>query len=80
MVGMVIKLSDVLIKEGATIFAIEGETSFRDRIQSLGFTPGCRVKLLHQSLFNGPLALEVRDTKIALRKQDAQHILVHSMS
>ena len=48
-----------------------------ERIQELGFIPGGEVEVLHQAPFFGdPLAVRVRGAIIALRRHEANHVLV----
>jgi len=49
--------------------------SFR-RILEVGFTPGEEIELIRKSAFNDPLEFSVRGTLIALRKKEADCIIV----
>lgn len=46
------------------------------RLMELGFTPGQEVTLLARSPFKDPLAVSVRGTVIALRKNEAECIKI----
>ncbi|HEY0051910.1 MAG TPA: FeoA family protein [Caulobacteraceae bacterium] len=47
------------------------------RLLELGFVEGARVEVLHQGLFGrDPIALKVDDSRIALRRREAQSVLV----
>jgi len=46
------------------------------RILEIGFTPGQEIELVNKSLFNDPLAFSVRGTIIAIRKNEAECIIV----
>lgn len=46
------------------------------RLMELGFTPGQEVTLVAKSLFKDPLAVSVRGTVIALRKNEAECIKI----
>ncbi len=46
------------------------------RLMELGFTPGQEVTLLARTLFKDPLAVSVRGTVIALRKNEAECIKI----
>lgn len=48
----------------------------RSRLLDLGFVPGSRIEHVLQSPFNGPAAFRVRGTLIALRREQAQQVLV----
>ncbi|MFZ2865559.1 MAG: ferrous iron transport protein A [Ignavibacteriaceae bacterium] len=49
--------------------------SFR-RILEIGFTPGQEIQLINSSAFNDPLAFSLRGTLIAIRKQEADCIIL----
>ena len=46
------------------------------RILEVGFTPGQEIELINKSVFNDPLAFSVRGTLIAIRKNEADCIIV----
>ena len=46
------------------------------RILEVGFTPGQQIELMNKSIFNDPLAFSVRGTLIAIRKNEADCIIV----
>ncbi|MBE2216284.1 MAG: FeoA domain-containing protein [Opitutaceae bacterium] len=48
----------------------------RSRLLDLGFVPGSRLEHALQSPFNGPAAFRVRGTLIALRREQAEQVLV----
>lgn len=64
--------------ECATICKLSGEhlgsNSPCIRLLELGFTPGQLVTVIAKSPFNDPVAVCVRGTVIALRKQEAECI------
>ena len=49
--------------------------SFR-RLLEIGFTPGHEIELVHSSAFNDPLAFALRGTLIAIRKHEADCIIL----
>ncbi len=49
--------------------------SFR-RLLEVGFTPGQEIQLVNTSAFNDPMAFAVRGTLIAIRKNEADCIIV----
>ncbi|MCB0748794.1 MAG: ferrous iron transport protein A [Ignavibacteriae bacterium] len=62
--------------EKAFITAIdETHPSFR-RIIEIGFTPGQEIELVNKSIFNDPLAFSLRGTVIAIRKNEAESIIL----
>lgn len=48
----------------------------RSRLLDLGFVPGSRIEHALQSPFNGPAAFRVRGTLVALRRPQADQVLV----
>jgi ferrous iron transport protein A len=48
------------------------------RLMELGFTPGQEVTVVAKSPFKNPLAVSVRGTIIALRKDEAECIKINS--
>ena len=53
----------------------ENHPSFR-RIIEIGFTPGQEIELMCSSSFNDPLAFALRGTMIAIRKNEAESIIL----
>tara|TARA_A100001015_G_scaffold313385_1_gene420518 strand:- start:1202 stop:1429 length:228 start_codon:yes stop_codon:yes gene_type:complete len=45
-------------------------------LSSIGFIPGTEVKVLNKLPFNGPLTCECRNTKFAIRAEDAAQVIV----
>lgn len=50
--------------------------SFLLRLQEMGFTIGSHITLVSQLPFKGPLAFKIKDSKIAIRREDAKFILI----
>ncbi len=69
-------LCDLGVGEEAEIVSLAGTTraSERRRLMDLGILPGTRVKVAFRSPGNDPTAYLVRDTLIALRREQAQQI------
>jgi len=56
-----------------------GGVEMIDRLRELGFSEGLRVELLHQSPFGkDPIAISVEGMTVALRRQQANMIIVES--
>lgn len=53
----------------------QSNPSFR-RLLEIGFTPGQEIQLINTSIFNDPMAFAVRGTLIAIRKNEADCIIV----
>jgi ferrous iron transport protein A len=46
------------------------------RILEVGFTPGQEIELVNSSIFNDPIAFSIRGTFIAIRKNEADCIIL----
>jgi Fe2+ transport system protein FeoA len=62
--------------DSAVIRSLQGHQDLRFRLQEMGFTPGAEVRLVAQAAFGGPLAFALRGTTVALRRSDADCILL----
>jgi ferrous iron transport protein A len=68
--------SDLIFGERAIISDIDNShPSFR-RLLEIGFTPGQEIELMNCSAFNDPLAFSLRGTLIAIRKHEANCIIL----
>ena len=65
----------ILIKEEAEILQVEA-TELGQRLGEMGFLPGKAIQLLQKAPFGDPLAFQIDNTVIALRKIEAQSIRV----
>lgn len=54
---------------------VSSNPSFR-RLLEVGFTPGQEIELVNTSAFSDPMAFAVRGTLIAIRKNEAECIIV----
>lgn len=68
--------SQLKVGEKATIIDIDNDHPSARRILEVGFTPGEEIELMYKPLFNDPLAFSVRGALIAIRKNEANCILV----
>ncbi len=46
------------------------------RMLEIGFTPGQEIELINSSIFNDPMAFAIRGTLIAVRKNEADCIIL----
>lgn len=60
----------------AKILQIEGEPHFQTRLSELGFHAGKDILLVHKIPFGGPYIIQIDDSLIALREEEAQCIQV----
>ncbi|MCL6516986.1 ferrous iron transport protein A [Alicyclobacillus sp.] len=72
----VLKLTNLEMGMEAEVRALTGHPLFRNRLLSLGITPHSRVVLLRRLPMGGPLEVEVRGTRLAIRRKDADQIWV----
>jgi ferrous iron transport protein A len=68
--------SELKYGEKVTISEIDLTHPSSRRILEVGFTPGEEIELMNSSIFNDPLAFAVRGTLIAIRKHEADCIIV----
>lgn len=70
------KLSEIDIKNKYIINKINFHGIKKRRLYDLGFIPGQPIEKMFESLFNNPSCYKIRNTFIALRKEDAYKIEV----
>ncbi|AWI10001.1 FeoA domain-containing protein [Ereboglobus luteus] len=72
------RLSDLTIGKSADVLLLlPGCIGVeRSRLLDLGFVPGSRIEYAMQSPFHGPAAFSVRGTLIALRREQAEQVLI----
>ncbi len=68
--------ADLKIGERAIIKDVDNSHTSSHRILEIGFTPGQEIELINKSVFNDPIALSIRGTIIAIRKNEAVCILI----
>lgn len=68
--------SELKYGEIGTINEIDIAHPSSRRILEIGFTPGQEIELINKSLFNDPLAFSVRGTLIAIRRNEADCIIL----
>ena len=62
--------------EKVTINDIDTSNPSHQRIIEIGFTPGQEIELVNTSAFDDPLAFSVRGALIAMRRKEADCIIV----
>ena len=60
------------------ISQIVGGDDLSMQLEEMGFVPGCEVSVVSRGPFAGPIALAVRGTTIALRRNEASRIKIGS--
>ena len=70
-------LNQLRVGEGGWISTIHGPEDFRCRLMEMGVLEEDFVQMVHEAPFGGdPVAIRVRGSLLALRRQEAQHISV----
>jgi ferrous iron transport protein A len=55
---------------------VGGDRAFRRRIMEMGLVPGTPVRVLAVAPLGDPLTVELRASRISIRKREAEHVLV----
>jgi ferrous iron transport protein A len=55
---------------------VAGDRAFRRRIMEMGLVPGTAVKVVAVAPLGDPLTLELRSSRLSIRKREAQHFRV----
>jgi ferrous iron transport protein A len=71
------------LKEAKTGMTVKirniGSTDLKERLMTMGLTPGTKVTILRSAPLGDPIAIGVRSYNLALRKMDAQYIEVEQV-
>lgn len=67
-------LSDMKENQSCIITDIDIDSSFERRFYDMGFIRGQKVLCTNIALTGSPIAYQIRGSKIALRKKDADRI------
>ena len=71
------------LKEAKTGMTVKirniGSTDLKERLMTMGLTPGTKVTILRSAPLGEPIAIGVRSYNLALRKMDAQYIEVEQV-
>lgn len=65
------KLNDLPIRHTAEILHIEGDQDKLKRLTELGVRAGKSIQVLQKAPFNGPIVIQVEQSLIALRSEEA---------
>ncbi|MDC0036916.1 ferrous iron transport protein A [bacterium] len=71
-------LSSIKENKEIQIDSIISSNEEKRSLEVLGFVSGTRAVVMSKAPFSGPVTIKLRGTKIAIRKQDADCILVAS--
>mgnify|MGYP000933976859 FL=1 len=71
------------LKEAKTGMTVKirniGSTNLKERLMTMGLTPGTKVTILRSAPLGDPISIGVRSYNLALRKMDAQYIEVEQV-
>ena len=73
--GDIVPLADLDAGESAVVIDLHGGNWVLGRMTALGFTPGADVRVV-QNRGHGPLLAQVRDTRVALGRHQAEMVIV----
>ena len=65
--GMVLKVDSI------------GDSDLKERLMTMGLTPGIKVKVLRSAPLGDPMAIGLRSYNLALRRKDAAHLTVEEI-
>jgi ferrous iron transport protein A len=68
--------SELKFGEKVLITDIDETHPSHKRIIEIGFTPGQSIELMNKSVFNDPVAFSIRGSLVAIRKSEADCILI----
>lgn len=68
------RLPELLPGTTAVIGSLSGDDGLTLRLKETGFTPGTKITVVMKTPFGDPLLYDIRGTRIALRKAEAQCI------
>jgi len=69
-----LSLTQLPLRTPCSVVAVRGIRSVRRRLLELGLVPGTRLEVLGVSPLGDPLELEVRGSRLSIRKKEAQLI------
>ena len=71
---------DLTLKEGKTGMTLKvesiGDSELKERLMTMGLTPGTKVTVLRSAPLGDPIAIGVRSYSLALRRADAAKVQV----
>ena len=69
-------LSELKDGQSGVISSINADSAFSRRLGEMGFTAGERVQCLCRSAFGSPILYAVKGSTIALRRRDAERVVI----
>jgi ferrous iron transport protein A len=72
-----VRLSQLPLRQSATLLKIGGTRAFRRRLMELGLVPGTPVQVVNVSPLGDPIELQVREGRLSIRRREAESLMVH---
>lgn len=69
-------LGQLPVGSTSRVAAVEGDRGFRRRLMEMGLIPGTDVRVLRVAPLGDPIELEVRGSRLSIRREQAQAIAV----
>lgn len=70
------RLSQLNVGEKCVVSSLKNTGTIRRRLLDMGLVPGTEIECLFTSPFGDPVAYQVRQAVVAIRKSDAKDIFV----
>ncbi len=77
--SQVLTLDCLKVGRSAKVIQINNTGSIRRRLLDLGLIPGTIIKAELANPFQDPIAYQIRNALIAIRKEDSRNILVEEL-
>ena len=55
---------------------VGGAGDLERRLLEIGFVEGARVRVLHEGAFGGPIAVQLDEARVALRRREGAEVLI----
>jgi ferrous iron transport protein A len=73
-----VSLPEVPLRKIVFVQSIEGDRAFRRRIMEMGLVPGTAVRVVATAPLGDPLTIELRASRMSLRRAEAAHVRVRA--
>ncbi len=72
-------LADLQKGESRTVVSVRGEDAVTRRLMEMGVIPGVAVRMVKSAPFGDPLEIKVRGYSLALRKNEAESVVLEKV-
>ncbi len=66
--------------ESRTVVSVKGEHAITRRLMEMGVVPGVAVRMIKSAPFGDPLEINVRGYSLALRRNEAESVVLEKRS